>query len=153
MLNSYKKQGTKQGVNYHYTYTLNDIYFMLEDKLVSKREYFDFMREFFKELIKEIVVNRFIFRMPFGIIRIKKVNSSKAINWKETKLKGKYVYYLNLHTDRKYFRFAWEQRSKLKKSNTIYYRFTPIRKAKKFLSNYIFDCANDPMVRDYECLN
>lgn len=158
MLSRYKK--TK---GYHLTYTITDFYNTYEkEEIVTKKLFISFMVDFFLELRKEIVENKYKFKFPFrmGIMRIiKRKNTGilgrHKIDWKESVKKKETIYHLNLHTDRHYFQYRWE-RPRLKVlnfKNQLFYYFKPVRSAKRHMANHIKECATNPDVRDYDCLN
>lgn len=164
VLGKYKTPGAAPWrAAYHLTYTLNDFYLIFKKEfpnMLTKKEYVDMAAQFFGEVRKEIVHNRYWFKMPFqlGTIRIKKRKNSTSLNahklnWVETKKAKKAIYHLNLHTGRYYFRWKWTRpRSGKQVTNSLYYGFKPLRVSKQFLKNHIMECNTDPGLRDYDCL-
>lgn len=78
---------------------------------VTKDQYLEVVK-----LICEDILNRIISGLPkelpfnLGAFKIIKYKTRvKYINWKETKRLGKYVYYLNLHSDGYSYKFKWDK--------------------------------------------
>jgi len=158
MLSDYKKWDKR----YHYTYTITDFYNDYVEEFsdnVTRDQYKNLMETFFETLRNEIIENRYRFKMPFhlGTIRIKKRKNPSSLrknclDYNKTKKLGKKIYHLNLHTGRYYFRWIWEKGRGIGYKNKTIYSFRPLRKAKRQLAAYIKKCANDPTLKDYDCL-
>lgn len=156
MLSNYKKSK-----GYHYTYTIGDFHsdYVKAGGTYSRKIFTKVCVRILEILKQEIIENRVHFNIPHirGKICIRKVKHHKAqlnahrINWSETKKLGKYVYYLNMHTDRYYFRWKWERgpRNSIGKGE-IFYSFKPVRAATRALAAHIKKCASDPEIKDYD---
>lgn len=160
MLSRYKKDK-----RYHLTYTISDFaisYCEENPGKLSAKQYIKVMVRFFEIVRKEIVYNRLHFKLPYGlgIIRIKKADgrrfktTRKRIDFAKSKLLKKRIYHLNLHSDRNFFYWYWNKMKKV----TAYipgascYIFKPNRLGKRELAEHIIECANNPEMRDYDCL-
>ena len=152
-LSNYKKDD-----RYHLSYSITDFskeYVKEYKKGLDRQTYKKAILLFFKYLAYEIIVNVYHFKMPhkLGILKIKKAKNrnTKYMDMKTTMDIGKKVYFANLHTDGFYFKWAWEktQRHALF-TNKGFYRFRPVRRIKKFMSEHIKKCASDPNIRDYD---
>ena len=89
-------------------------------------------------------------RFPFGFgefsitkkkrRRIKGINGKEFINlpidWQKTKLKGKYIYNFNFHTEGYFFGWLWFKKSTRIKNIDLWY-FKPSRTTSRLLSHYI----------------
>jgi len=159
MLSNYKKYDKKR---YHLTYTLTDFsmeYCKEYPKDLSKSEYIRIMIRFFKLVRDEIIYNKFHFKLPngLGLIRIRKSKkgvTARKIDFNKSKLLNKKIYYLNLHSNRYFFKWYWNKTKEVSLAipGRKLYVFKPIRWGKKDLAKHIIECAKNPEVRDYDCL-
>jgi len=147
----------KRKEGYHHTYTIYDSYNEYTED-IDKSIYISVVKDFFKELSKEVIVNRLRWKMPFkiGTIRIqKKKNKSsvnaRRINWEATKRLDKKMYHLNLHSNNNYFKFLWDKLSNTPGKGV--YKFYPTRNNKRSLAKTIKERAKDPTLKDYNCLS
>lgn len=154
-LNKYYVSQARAGL-YKNTRTVYDFYDQYTGD-IDKSSYVKIAKDFFTELSREIILNRFKFKLPsgLGVIRIQKkrnkpVINAKRIDWAKTKELNKKVYHLNLHTSGNYFKFLWERGRVV---NSRLYSFYPVRKNKRFLASEIKRRATDPMEKDYDCLS
>lgn len=154
-LSSYKGKN-----NYHMTYSITDFAVMYEKETgISQKLFKQVLGEFLKELRDTIIKKRYKFQMPhrLGYLRIvKRKNNTDnlKIDYKKTKELGETIYHLNRHTDRHFFRWIWNKPKQLVTfKNNTFYSFNPVRSSKRALSHYIFECANDPYTKDYDCLS
>lgn len=147
---------------YHYTKSTADFAKAYQEEFPngSHDKYKVFVEDFLLELRKEIIENRYVFKLPFrlGTIRIRKGKNSRNLNknridWDATKKTGQLVRFLNLHTDRHYFQWKWYRKGSLGFfKNKKYYIFRPVRAATKHLHARVMECANNPELKDYDCL-
>lgn len=158
MLSSYKKNK-----GYHFTYSLSDFYNSYTKEIkepVSRELYMKITSDFFNKLRDEIVINRYTFIIPNGMgnIKIRKHKNSSdlkkhKIDYKKTKELKKTVYFLNIDSNRNYFKWSWIKKTDKIHRNLRLYNFKPTRSARLFLAHHIKKCNTDPNLRDYDCLN
>lgn len=157
MLSSYKNAD-----GYHYTYSINDFYkdYVKRGGTRSKKEFNKVCSRTLEVLKQEIIENRVHFNIPHmrGKICIRKYKhlrthlNAHRVDWNKSKQLGKIVYFLNMHTDRYYFRWKWERGPRPSMGSEIFYSFKPVRTATKALASHIKKCASDPEIKDYDVL-
>jgi hypothetical protein len=84
----------------------------------------------------------------FGII--KKKTNKKSIDWNETRKTGKYVYFLNKHSDGNHFTFVWLTRKNrienMGIANAMCYKMKPVESFKDKISARIKEGNENPFV-------
>lgn len=163
---SYKKKDPR----YKETWSISDSYeYYKEEELgsleLSKKDYTRFMKDLFFELSKEIIRERLDIKFPnrLGKIRIRKRKNNKhlekqRINYGILNKEKRLVYLTNHHTNKYYFFWDWEVNDGYGFfTNKSLYKFIPARgndkiTGKRGLCNWIKYCAENPLIKDYDCL-
>lgn len=133
---------------------------------VDKKVYKALLKDFFWELSKMIIQERYNFKVPLrlGFISIKKRKNykescSNKIDYKLYNKEKKIVHLFNRHTDRFYFFWAWDKKkfNYAFFKNKPFYKFIPNRGndrviGKRGLAAWIMKTVNDPKLKDYDVL-
>ncbi len=144
---------------YRLTYSLYDFYetYKEKNKDISREKFLSIALDYFEMIAKKIAIERKIMRFPYNLttLRIQKVRKTLTrkprVDFQKTKQLGKIVYYNNMHSRGCYFRWYWERYPYFIKNKTMY-EFRPSAVISKMLSNEIFRCNLDPLIKDYEAL-
>ena len=120
------------------------------------KEYSNIIDDFLDEVMKLIIEERYIFKLPFrlGFISVRKapINKKKLrVDFKKTKEVGKVVYHLNMHSDNNYFYIYWDKYNSYSNfTNMSYYKFSPVRAVSRYMAAFIRKCSDDPFSKNYE---
>lgn len=130
---------------------------------ITRCKYVAALRDFFYELSKLIIYERFSYKIPSGLgsLRIaKRKNNSKLhknkIDYGVYNKTGKIVYLTNLHTNNYYFFWFWNKINAVFKYRSVY-EIVPNRGndgviGTRGLSAYIKKCSESPLIKDYNVL-
>ena len=133
-----------------------------KDLTVDVSTYVKMMTEFFYLLCREIIVEKYLWYVPYskGKIRIKKLRRNiMPPNWIETKKRGKLVRHKNFHSDGFVFRYKWYKPSITNWIHKSLFKLKPVsgwdgRSKKDYgkvgLSEHIRECRSSKIKKDYD---
>jgi len=139
---------------------------LLKSDKLEITEFKEIIKEILKRISIAIIREKYRFKVPLrmGFIFIKQCKANnvhrniKSIDYHKFKTKGIFTRHFNRHTFGYYFKFFWGKKDKIncQFKNGIAYSFTPIPDkqnklvGKSGLSSYIFECAKNPELKDYQ---
>lgn len=130
-------------------------------RMVPRDKFLSILTMYLKELMINIIRERSSFRMPkrlgeLGVVKRKCTNGVKQerrVSFPQVNEENreKVLFFAQNHYTGHYFKIKWK---KLNARGTLrfvgWFSFIPTRSAKTYLSDHIYDCAKDPMVKNYD---
>ena len=135
-------------------------------KMMSRKVFMSVMKDYFLEVAENIVNDRTSAVLPkrmgkLGVHKHKCVNPEEKIKYIKSKIDkihpdkmDKTSYFWRTHFVDHFFAWKWYKTSARGTIKYLsWYSFTPTRVIKRMLSDHIYACAQNPMVKDYDVTN
>lgn len=111
-----------------------------QDCCVKQGEYGDIVKAVCEKMIDRMILGSETVTLPCGLgemrIRKRPMKGHKMVDWNESHKIGKFVYFLNEHSDGFLMKFFWDK-DYTSVANLFYYRFTAAQKKRELLSQTI----------------